>query len=131
MGRALVNAKNPVALKQVLASARRGGDSRISDMLRSYEGRRWRIFCEEQLVNATRDKAGIGYLSKQQFSSRLYGLGIRPNARGWTDLGKRCGELAGSMNVALDWCGRRRWLAWKLGRVGGLVYEALGRFKRR
>jgi len=115
MERAVVNASKPVAIRAILASARRGGSARISDKLRSYEGRTWRIYCEERLADATRDRSDVSEYAKRQFASRIYGLGFRSNACGWKDLGKRCGELAQSMNVRLDALGCRRRLVWRLG----------------
>ena len=125
MERAVVKASKPVAIRDVLASARRGGSSRISDKLRSYEGRTWRIYCEKCLADATKDRFDVSYEAKQAFASRIYALGFRSNACGWKDLGKQCGDLAESMNVALDALGRRRRLVWRMGRFGGQVYDVL------
>ena len=130
MERALVSANKPFAIRDVLASARRGGSSRISDKLRSYEGRTWRIYCEKCLADATRDRVDLSYKSKQAFASRIYALGFRSNACGWKDLGKQCGEIAASMNVKLDRLGRRRKLVWRMGRFGGLVYDTLAKLKQ-
>ena len=130
MERAVVNAENPVVIRNVLASARRGGRARVSDKMRSYEGRTWRIYCEQCLANATRDRGHVSYASKQAFSSRLYALGFRCNAKGWSDLGKHCGKIAESMNVKLDSLGRRRRLVWRMGRVGAVFYDILSRLKR-
>jgi len=129
MERAVVNANKPVAIRDILASARRGGSVRISDKLRSYEGRAWRIYCEKCLADAVRGRADISYEAKQAFVSRIYALGFRSNACGWADLGKQCGELAGSMNVKLDALGRRRKLVWRMGRLGGQVYDMLSKCK--
>ncbi len=123
--RAVVNAQKTVAIRDILASARRGGSTRISDKLRSYEGRTWRIYCEQRLANAIRDRDDISYELKQEFASRMYALGFRCNATGWKDLGKRCGEIASSFDVKLNNLGKRRYLAFKLGRLGGIMYQLL------
>ena len=123
MERALAHSRKAVAIREVLAGARRGGSVRISDKLKSREGRSWRIFCEEQLVNALRERVDISFQAKQEFASRLYALGFRCNACDWADLGKQCGALAERVGVKLDPLGWRRRIVWKLGRVGGLFYE--------
>ena len=128
--RAVCQAKHPLAIRAILASARRGGSDRISDKLRSYEGRTWRIHCERRLAEATKDRTDVSEAARRAFASRIYALGFRSNASGWPDLGKACGELAQQMNVKLDALGRRRRFIWSLGYPGGLFYEAAGSFKR-
>ncbi|MDM8553368.1 glycosyltransferase [Desulfococcaceae bacterium HSG7] len=129
--RALARSRKSMAIRDILASARRGGDVRVSDSLRTYEGRTFRIMCEAALCQRIRQRTDIPLWAKQEFASRLYGLGFRSNARGWSELGKRCGELAESIEVELDTLGKRRWLAYRLGKWGGLAYELLGRIKER
>lgn len=127
--RAVANAENPVAIREILASARRGGSTRISDLFHTYEGRRFRILCEERLAEGVRNRSDISYVSKQLFASRLYALGFRSNASGWPDHGKRCGKIAECMGVDLDAKGRVRRLVWKSGRIGGKIYGLLSRVK--
>lgn len=126
--RAVVLAEKPVAIPAILASARRGGEKRVSDRLRTYEGRNFRIRCEERLAEGIRKRNDISYAAKQAFASRLYALGFRSNASGWPDLGKRCGELAESLGVELDSLGRRRRMIFRCGtltaRAYGLVHYA-------
>ena len=128
--RAVCQARKPRAIREVLASARRGGSVRISDKLRSYEGRTWRVYCERALAEATQNREDISYGAKQALASRLYALGFRSNASGWPDLGQQCGDIALRMNVELDSLGRRRRLAWKLGYVGGWLYETAWNLKQ-
>ena len=127
--RAVIRATKPVAIREILASARRGGSTRVSDRLRSYEGRRFRILCEKRLAEATRNREDISTEAKSAFASRVYALGFRSNASGWPDLGEQCGEIADSMGVGLDAKGKLRRLVWKTGRTGGLVYGALSKLK--
>lgn len=127
--RAVVQAEKPIAIREILASARRGGSERISDRLRTYEGRKFRILCEERLCKGALTRSDISIAAKQAFSSRLYALGFRSNASGWTDHGKWCGEIAESMGVDLDTKGRVRRLVWKSGRVGGALYGLLSKLK--
>jgi len=128
--RAITLADKPIAIRDILASARRGGGKRVSDLLRSYEGRKFRILCEESLANNVLDRSDVSYIAKQAFASRLYGLGFRSNASGWPNHGKRCGEIAASLGVELDTKGKLRKLAWMGGRIGGLIYLAFGELKR-
>lgn len=127
--RAVALAEKPIAIREVLASARRGGSKRVSDLLRSYEGRKFRILCEASLAKAVRDRSDISYSAKQVFASRIYALGFRCNASGWPDHGKRCGEIADSLGVKLDTKGKLRRLAWHGGRIGGLLYLVFGKIK--
>lgn len=130
MERAVVQANNPVAIRDILASARRGGSNRISDRLRSYEGRHFRILCEERLAEGACNRTEISKAAKRAFASRVYALGFRSNASGWPDHGKRCGELASSICVELDSKGKLRRLVWKTGRIGGVVYSLLSKTRR-
>lgn len=128
--RAISQSAHAVAIEDVLASARRGGSARISDKLRSYEGRTWRIYCESRLAEAVKDREDVSQVAKQAFASRVYALGFRSNASGWPDLGRKCGEIAAQMNVDLDTLGRRRRFFWRLGRSGGQLYNVAGSLKR-
>ena len=129
--RALAKARKSIAIKDILASARRGGGVRVSDNLRTYQGRTFRIMCEESLCHGISDRVDVPNQAKQEFASRLYGLGFRSNAKGWSDLGKRCGKLAESLDVKLDSLGKRRRMVYCMGKWGGLSYEYLGWFKNR
>ncbi len=121
--RAVVIAEKPEAIRDILASARRGGSKRVSDRLRTYEGRNFRIRCEERLVEGIRNRKDISYTAKQALASRLYALGFRSNASGWADLGKRCGALADSLGVELDSLGRRRRMIFRCGTLTARAYE--------
>ena len=119
------------AIKDVLASARRAHEPRMSDLLQTYEGRRLRIHCEKLLCEQVKQCDYISYELKQELASRIYALGFRTNVNGWPDLGKRCGEIAGRLNVKLDTKGKLRKLAWKGGWIGGKVYLAIGGLKQK
>ena len=126
----MVLANQPIAIRDILASARRGGGKRVSDLLRSYEGRKFRILCEENLAKNVQGRPDISVLAKQAFASRVYALGFRSNASGWPDHGKRCGGIAASLGVELDTKGKLRKLAWRSGRIGGQVYLVIGKLKQ-
>lgn len=102
MERAVMHAKNPVAIKEVLASARRGGSTRISDLLRTKEGRYWRIYCEEQIGLYVKQKLVINPIILNQFPARLLSLGLRSSANGWHELGARCLKLHDSLYSELS-----------------------------
>ena len=126
MERAVAIAEKPVAIREVLASARRGGGARISDKLKSYEGRTWRIHCEARLAKFLKEKqAEVSEDAKRAFVSRIYALGFRSNAMGWTDLGKRCGEIVKDIPVQLDWKGKKRYWVWRSGKLGGWLHVKL------
>lgn len=128
--RAVCQAKRPGALRDILASARRGGSDRISDKLRSREGRTWRIYCEARLAEAICHRSDISDAAKRAFASRIYALGFRSNASGWSDLGRECGEIAAKMNVELDALGRRRRFVWRFGYLGGRLHKAAWNLKQ-
>ena len=128
--RALLHSEKSVVITDILASARRGGAARVSDLQISYEGRKWRIFCEKRLADGCMNRSDVRLDSKQAFSSRLYALGFRTNGSGWLDLGKQCGEIANSMGVKLDTLGKRRKLVWRMGKLGGVMYELLSKLRK-
>ena len=120
--RALLKSHKSIAIRDILASALRGGDMRITDRLRTREGRVFRIHCEQVLCEGIKQRNDIPLATKKEFASRLYALGFRSNARGWQDLGNRCGELAESIGVDLDMLGKRRRMVWRLGKWAGIAY---------
>ena len=97
MERAVNHAKNAVAIKEVLASARRGGSARISDLLRSREGRGWRIFCEERIGIYVKEKQSVSPVILNKFTNRLLSLGLRSSSNGWYELAARCLTLYDSL----------------------------------
>ncbi|MDB4754062.1 glycosyltransferase family 2 protein [Akkermansiaceae bacterium] len=119
----LCNARKCIATPEILASARRGGGPRVSDRLKTHEGRGFRIRCEEEVVRGLAIRKDIDPKEIQQFASRLYSLGFRSAASGWPDLAKKCGRLADSLGVELDGLGKRRKLIFKLGPWAARIYE--------
>ena len=119
----LCNAKKSIAIPEVLASARRGGGGRVSDRLKTYEGRGFRIRCEEEVARSLTRCEDIDPKEIQQFASRIYSLGFRSAASGWPDLAKRCYDLAESLGVELDALGKRRKMIFKLGPFAARIYE--------
>ena len=129
--RAIVLAERPGAVREVLASARRGGGTRISHIHRTYEGRAWRVHCEEVLARGTRERRDVSCKALSAFRSRIYGLGARCSAAGWLDLAKRCGVLADSIAAGLDSLGRRRRAVYRLGPWAARAYEVAHGLKER
>jgi glycosyltransferase involved in cell wall biosynthesis len=127
--RAVLQANKPIAIREILASAMRGGSERISDKLRSREGRNWRIFCEEQLAKSAKKRTDIPKHVLAQFVSRIYGLALRSNAEGWKDYGSRCQQIASEFDVKLDAKGKVRKVVSKLGVSGARLYLRLAKFK--
>ena len=127
--RAVALADRPVAVREVLASARRGGGTRISEIHRLYEGRAWRVHCEEALARGTRDRSDVSLEALSAFKSRLYALGARCAAASWPDLAKRCGVLADSVSAGLDSLGRRRRAVYRLGPWAARAYDVAHRLR--
>lgn len=117
------------AIHDVLASARRDGGARLSDIIKQKEGRRLRINCERILCDGVRDRQDITDVRKEQLASRLYALAFRCNGSGWTDLGRECASLADGLNVRLSRLGMRRRLIYKMGRVGAVLYGVVSKLK--
>jgi glycosyltransferase involved in cell wall biosynthesis len=128
--RALLHSSKSIAIRDILASARRGGGNRVSDRLKSREGREQRIHCEEHLTIGINGRNDISTEAKRALASRLYALGFRCKARGWRDLGEKCGELADSIDVELDKLGKRRRMVWILGKWAGRIYKFAHRIKK-
>jgi len=81
--RALIASGKSVAIRDVLASARRGGGERISDRLRTYKGRGHRIHCEELVLKLAKQPSCVLSDSvKNHFLARIYNLGVRTYASG-------------------------------------------------
>jgi glycosyltransferase involved in cell wall biosynthesis len=129
MTRAIMLSKKNKAIHDILASARRGGGELVSDRLKTYEGRTFRIHCEGLLRDKINELDNISLEAKRSFASRIYMLGIRSNAAGWPDLGKRCFEIADSVGVKLDGRGKLNRLICRMGKCGGLANEYLYKLK--
>jgi len=129
--RALFAANCVVAIPDMLAGARREGERRLSDQLRTKRGRGLRIECERRLLNAALSTGKGSQEALSAFASRIYALGFRSNAEGWTEHGRACGELARRVPAPLDSLGLRRRLVWHMGPAGGWAYVVVAEvFKR-
>jgi glycosyltransferase involved in cell wall biosynthesis len=128
--RAVAYASKAVAIREVLASANRGGNDRISNKLKTYEGRGFRIYCEEKLAKNALKGANSSENAKEEFVSRLYGLALRSNASGWPEHGQKCTEIAKLFDVKLNRKGKIRRLFSKLGKIGGKSYLLAGDIKK-
>jgi len=123
VARAIMLSRKNMAIHDILASARRGGGPRLSDRMKTHEGRAFRINCEEVICELIRDRDDISLDAKHTFVSRLYSLGLRSNARGWADLGYRCFVIADSLRIGLDNRTKLKRLICRMGKYGGLVYK--------
>lgn len=128
MERAVSRASHAVALKDVLATARRGS-SGVSSVARTREGRACRIYCEEQLAESLAFRHDASPQARSAFKSRLYGLALRSRASGWRELADQCGQLAETVEATLDYRGRLRRRVWKTGFVGCWLYNRFGTLK--
>jgi len=100
MEKAIANSKKSITIKEVLASARRDSGLRVSDNIKSYEGRKCRIICEENLFAQIEKSHQIKNEVLNIFSNRILTLGLRSASNGWFDLGERCYLLAVKSNKA-------------------------------
>lgn len=125
----VARAKKCVAIPEVLASARRGGGPRVSDKLKTHEGRGFRIRCEEEVAKGIALQKDIDAEEVSQFASRIYALGFRSAGSGWPDHAKRCGEIADGLGAKLDALGKRRKMVYKLGPIAAKIYEGANTLK--
>lgn len=124
--RAVLAAKKPLSVGDILASARREGSDRLSNKFLTHEGRRCRIIAEEALCDFLLGNGNsISLENKSQFASRLYRLGCRSNASGWSDLGKRCAEIADRIEAPRPAYARVKRLWCKMGIVGGKCHQTI------
>lgn len=127
--RALLLAAKPMAIRDILASARRGGGERVSDRQRTREGRTFRNLCEKHLAEGIRHRRDISINAKQEFASRMYGLAIRSYSSGWHDEAAQSAKIADSIGVALDFKGRVRRLCYRMRKVGVFSYLWVAEWK--
>jgi len=130
MERAVIIAKMPISIREILATAIRTGDDRISNKLTSYEGRKWRIYCEAQLVQMSSVVPNIPKNVLQEFKSRLFGLKLRSISMGWKDHSHQCEVLANKVTAQLNTKGKIRKNVAKLGQNGAKLYLLVGGIKR-
>lgn len=123
VARALFLSKKNTAIRDILASARRGGGDRISDRLKTYVGRQNRIQCEKIICEGMQKYEDYFIKAKIKFVSRLYTLGIRSNFNGWNDLGNQCYEIATSLKTQLNVSCKIKMLLCRSGRIGALIYK--------
>lgn len=130
MERAVILAKNPISIREILATATRTGEDRISNKLTSHEGRKWRIYCEAQLVQMSTIVPNIPNNVFQEFKSRLFGLKLRSISMGWKDHAQQCEVLANKVTAQLNTKGKIRKNVAKLGQNGAKLYLLMGGIKR-
>lgn len=129
--RALVQNTRCKSIHDILASARRDSSGRMSDIIQTKEGRKLRIYCEELLSGRVKKLEDIPLESKRAFASRIYVLGTRCNAEGWISLGKKCYDTAESLNIELDNRTKLKRMICRMGRPGGILYQALMKMKKK
>jgi glycosyltransferase involved in cell wall biosynthesis len=127
--RSVAESRKNHIVERLLASARRGGDNRVSAGLASRSGRELRIRCERALFDRVKSRKEVSRSSLRSFSDRLYGLALRTEAAGWTDLAAECGRLASSVGAGTSGLGRRRRIIWQLGRLACRGYVFAGKLR--
>lgn len=130
MERAVILAKNPMAIRTILATATRSGDDRLSNKFLTHEGRKWRIFCEAQLVQMSFLIPNLPKNVLEEFKARLFGLKLRSISMGWKDHAQQCDVLANKVSAQLNTKGKIRKNISKLGQNGARLYLFVGGVKR-
>lgn len=123
MERAVLQAKNPIALKPILGYLARGKGMHVSNKHRSYEGRRWRIYSERRLIEQVLQRNDLGDDIKLTLASRIYRVGCRSAASGWHNYAKECVEIGDLLDSKLDFKPWLKRLLCKLNFVGGYLYR--------
>lgn len=123
--RALISSKKSFAVRDILASARRGGGLRVSDRLKTYEGRGYRIQCEKLVaLLAVQHSDSLSHSVKCDFVARIYNLGVRSYASGWNDLALQCGAIAKHVEpIKINYSCLKWFYIWRLGVYGGRLYN--------
>lgn len=91
-----------ISIQEVLASARRDGGQRISDNLKTYKGRKLRIYCEELLARQTLANLIVPEDWKKIYLARMLSMGLRCEANGWHDLGVQCLRIVTNQPIRLN-----------------------------
>lgn len=128
--RALMSSQKPIVIQDILATARRHGNNRLSDTSRTRTGREIRVECERRLLELAKARDDISPAAFSEFRSRIYGLGIRCYASRWPALGRKCGKIASSIDVGLDRKGKQRVIFCSLGLLGGFIYSRLAQLSK-
>ncbi len=125
--RALIKSAKAVGVRDILASARRGGGERISDRMNTWEGRSCRLECEKLVAQLALQHAhDMPQPAKRKFVERIYHLGVRTFAEGWQDLAFRCGDIVNAIGpVKKDYRCFKWHFMWRLGVVGGRLYRLM------
>ncbi len=126
--RALLTSRRGMAIQDSLASARRGGSTRISDRVETRGGYECRLCCETRLRNGI-ESSDLSLAAKKALAIRWYSAGINayPN---YSDIGRRFGELAESLGCsARGIIGFRLRSIWRAGRYVCAAYLLMVRMK--
>ena len=128
--RSLLVSRSGTAIQDILASARRGGSTRITDRLNTRKGWECRLCCETRLRNGI-ESSDLSLAAKKALAIRWYSAGINayPN---YPDIGRRFGEVAESLGCgARGIIGIRLRTIWRAGRYVCAAYLLAVRAKHR
>lgn len=129
MERAVLSARNPIALDPVLGYLARGEGMHVSNKHTTYEGRKWRIFSEAKLVDLVNQRSDISNQWKSELASRIYRIGCRSNASGWYHYGKECADIADRLNAQRTIQSHIKRLLSITGPLGAVSYRMINRIK--
>lgn len=123
METAVLLAAKPIALEPMLGYLARGDGTHMSTQTRSFEGRRWRIHCERELVEQVLQREDISVELKSELASRIYRIGCRSAARGWYEYARDCVAVADRLDAPRSLYARVKRRLCLLGPVGGRCYH--------
>jgi glycosyltransferase involved in cell wall biosynthesis len=129
MERAVLLANKPIALEPTLGYLARGAGDHVSNIHTTFEGRKWRIFCEAKLVEQVKLKPDISLAWKSELASRIYRVACRSTASGWYTYGQDCVQIADSLNAPRSIRAQVKRCLAKLGPAGGVLYRGINRLK--
>lgn len=96
--RAVIHSEKAICIRDILAVAGRNTGGNITDSLKTYNGRRSRLVCEEQIINNL-DQFKVNANYKQLYINRMFTFATRLYGEGWDDLGDRMVEILNSTKV--------------------------------
>lgn len=130
MERAVMQARNPIALRPILGYLARGAGNHVSSQHKTFEGRQWRIYSESQLVDHVLARSDLDAKIISEFASRIYRIGCRSNVSGWSAYGRQCADIGDRLGAQLNNFAKLKRLLARMGRVGGWIYFCLDQPKQ-
>ncbi|MGJ8638549.1 MAG: glycosyltransferase family 2 protein [Opitutaceae bacterium] len=123
MERAVMQAKNPIALEPILGYLARGAGMHVSNIHRTYEGRQWRIYSERRLVEQVLQRNDLNEPIKAILASRIFRIGCRSAVSGWYDYARECADIGDMLQVKHSTFAKFKRKFCRMGAVGAFLYK--------